>query len=105
MIKELSTNYKEQNNIDKNNVLNIVGNINATSYKSKSMYYEQIDDNVKKYYVSGVLKEEEFDDNMNIISESSKDYYLIIYINNKNNTFSVEPYDGKIFMSGDIDEK
>lgn len=103
LLKQLSRSYKKENSINKDNVLNIIGSIDATSYKSNKMYYEKINDNVTKYYVKGSLIKESLDENMNIVSNTLSDYYVIIYLNKNNDTFSVEPYDGKIFMSGDID--
>lgn len=103
LLKQLSSSYKKENNVNKDNVLNIIGSIDATSYKSNKMYYEAINENVTKYYVDGSLVKEEFDEYMNIVSNTSKEYYLIIYLNKKNDTFSVEPYDGEIFIEGDID--
>lgn len=105
LLKQLTRTYKKENNIDKNNVVNVLGNIEATSFNTEAMYYEIVNDNVNKYYVKGTLIKETLDDNMNINKQELSIYYLIVYLDNKKDTFSVEPYDGKNFIEGDIDGK
>ena len=62
-------------------------------------------DNVNKYYVKGTLIKETLGTNMNVNRQEIKIYYLIVYLDNKKDTFSIEPYDGKKFIEGDIDGK
>ena len=105
LLKQLTSSYKKENNIDENSVITVLGNIEATSFNTEAMYYETENDNVNKYYVKGTLIKEALDANMNINKQELKTYYLIVYLDNKKDTFSVEPYDGKIFIEGDIDGK
>lgn len=98
MMKQLNKNYIDENNVTIDNIFDYIEEINATNYKTKTVYYEKINDNVTKYYVKGILIKENFDDNMNVVSDTQLDYYLIIYIDNDSDTFSVEPYDGKLFL-------
>lgn len=94
----LSDNYKKNNNINKDNILNIFENIDLDStFVSKKMYYENISDSVTKYYVYGYIQKNQILDDDYIEKIEKRDIYYIVYIDNYNQTFSVEPYDGEIF--------
>ena len=56
------------------------------------MLYESVDKNINKYYVRGKLVNVG-EDEYKII----KDYYLNIYVDSRNNTFMISPYDGSLF--------
>lgn len=93
----LSNNYKKENKITEANVLEHFSDVPSDStFVSKKMYYEKIDDNITKYYVYGYFGEDILDD----YYESNKDLknvYYIVYLDSSKKIFSVEPYDGKVF--------
>ena len=69
------------------------------------MYYEQLNSGITKYYVYGeIQKNQIFDEG---IDESIKgeDAYFIVYIDWENEIFSIQPYDGEIFIGGVLNEK
>lgn len=102
----LSDDYKKKNKITVENVLDVFPNIKENStFDSRKMYYEVIDENINKYYVEGVFtKNQMFDDNVEIDLSEEKSYF-IVYIDIEKNIFTVEPYDGEIFIGGALDEK
>lgn len=89
----LDEEYIESNNITKDTLYNYINKLEGMySFKSKKIYYETLSTNFFKYYIYGKLQKE----GINGIIDS-KDYYLIIKLDLKNNLFSVTPYNGKIF--------
>lgn len=99
----LSDNYKENNNINKENVLTIFDEIDEDStFVSRKMYYENINDNITKYYVYGLIQKNLIYDDAYTEKIEGKDAYYIVYIDSNNKTFSIEPYSGEIFI-GDQD--
>ena len=99
VMKMLGNEYAKKNNIDSYNVLNKIGfDKDYASFSSKKMY--QVDVNSEKvvYYIYGLLNE-------NIMDEYpiGKEYYLKIDVDKKKMTFTVTPYEGKIF-EGDTNE-
>lgn len=89
--------FKKKNGITNNNVFDKIDKFdNLYSFQARKMYQQVVNDNVTKYYVKGYLI---VDDISNVISEM-KDYYIIVYLDTKNSTYSVTPYDGKIFVEG-----
>ena len=105
LLKTLDNSYKKKNKIDKDNVLSIFPNITGeVTFVSKKMYYEKVNNNVKKYYVKGLIKKNEIHD-FNIVEKEPEEYlYYIVVLDSSKQLFSVEPYDGKIFMDGDENE-
>ena len=63
------------------------------------MYYQKLSTNVTKYYVYGQIEEESYSGLGNTTDE-----YFVVYLDSSNKTFSIEPYDGEIFIGGDSDE-
>ena len=101
----LSNNYKKENNIDNNNVLELFVEIEEDSlFVSKKMYYEQINNNITKYYVHGQIKKNQILDDELIYREDYKDTYFIVYLDTENKTFAIEPYNGDIFIGGENNE-
>lgn len=89
----LSEEYQKTNNINSNNVYNYTGTINGNkSFSANKMFSQKINQNIYKYYVYGNLREE----TLNYTSEK-EDFYLIVFLNDKDMTFAVEPYNGDIF--------
>ena len=102
----INENYKKENKITEANVLGKFKEVAQDStFKSKKMYYEQLESGITKYYVYGeIQKNQIFDEG---IDENIKgeDAYFIVYIDWENEIFSIEPYDGKIFIGGVLNEK
>lgn len=95
--KILNEEYLKNNNITKENVLNIVPNISGNYvFGATSMYEQQLDKTTYKYYVKGYYYQETIDGN-----SSKTDYYVIVYFYTKSMTFSIEPYNGEMF-EGDL---
>lgn len=86
--------YKEKFGITKENVISKLKDfdIDTPSFRAEEMLYESVDKNINKYYVRGKLVSVG-EDEYKII----KDYYLIIYVDSRNNTFMISPYDGSLF--------
>lgn len=57
LLKVLSDTYKKKNKINANNVLKVFPSINGeATFVSKKMYYEKINNKIKKFYVKGIVK-------------------------------------------------
>lgn len=92
--------YKSKNNVTEDNILSMFPEVSSQStFLSKKMYYQKLSDNVKKYYVYGQIEEESYSGLGNTTDE-----YFIVYLDSSNKTFSIEPYDGEIFIGGDSNE-
>lgn len=106
LILLLNDNYKKENNITKDSVLGLFSNIDTDStFVSRKMYYEKINQNITKYYVKGYVEKNQLFDFEEIVQTNKTDMYFIVYLDSLNKTFSIELYDGKIFLEGDLDEK
>jgi len=96
----LDKRYIEENNISKNNIfekINVLeGNYN---FEGRKMYQQKLNDDTIKYYVYGYLRKEVMNPSL---AEDPIDYYVIVTLNTKNQTFSITPYDGEIFINGGI---
>ena len=104
----LGDKYKKENNIEKNNVLNLFGTIEQDStFVSKKMYYEKLNNNITKYYVYGYVEKIQMFDDEDVNKLDTKDMYFIVYIDNENKIFSIEPYSKNLFdnIGGDNNEK
>ncbi len=91
----LSENYQEVNNITKVNILNKLALLDKNkeySFEARKMYEEKINKNLIRYYIMGYLTEVVMDE-----YNPPSDYYLIIDFNPEDRTYSVTPYNGKIF--------
>lgn len=101
----LNDNYKNKNSINRENVLDLFTSVDLDStFVSNKMYYQEINGNITKYYVSGSIEKNQLYDGdytNNLVSEQT---YFIVYLDKKNKTFSIEPYSGEIFMNGDANE-
>lgn len=102
----LDDTYKEKNNITEDNVLSIFDEIGENyTFDSKKMYYQELNDDIVKYYVYGIAFENQIYDYTVLSDTDGKDFYFVVYMDTKNEIFSIEPYDGKIFLEGDTNEK
>ena len=100
VIVSLSSDYKKNNNITKENVLsNITETLENSNIVSKKMYYQNITESLKKFYTSSELVVEDFDG-----IKQRKTVYYIVYIDSKNKTFAIEPYNGEVFLGGEYNE-
>lgn len=96
----LDNKYKKDNSIDKNNVIDIIGSLDGNySFEGRKMYEQRINDNTEKYYVYGYLRKEVMNPSL---AEDPIEYYIIVTLDTKNQTFSITPYDGEIFVNGGI---
>ena len=101
----LSDNYKNENKIDKNNVINLFDTIETDStFVSKKMYYEKLNNNITKYYVYGHIEKNQIVDDEFTNKSEYKEMYFIVYLDSNNKTFSIEPYSGEIFIGGENNE-
>ena len=105
LLSVVSDNYKKENNIDINNVLNVFSEIEEDSiFISKKMYYEKINNNITKYYVYGHTEKNQILDDEITLNNEYNDQYFIVYLDTTNKTFAIEPYSGELFIGGEIDE-
>lgn len=105
LLSVISDNYKKENNIDTNNVLNVFSEIEEDSiFISKKMYYEKINNNITKYYVYGHTEKNQILDDEITLNNEYNDQYFIVYLDTTNKTFAIEPYSGELFIGGEIDE-
>ena len=103
----LDNDYKSKNKINEDNVLSVLPEVTGQStFISKKMYYQKLNENVTKYYVYGQIEEESFSG----VGDAT-DAYFIVYLDSLNKTFSIEPYseenfknDEESFIGGDTDE-
>lgn len=98
----LDSSYKKKNKINSDNLFDKIGKLDEFyDFEARKMYEEVVNEHLVKYYVYGYLNINDIFNN----ESSSKDYYIIIYLDSKNSTYSVEPYDGKLFKNGGINER
>lgn len=101
----LSDDYKSKNSVTKDDVMNLFPNIDITStFVSEKMYYSMLSENITKYYVQGYIENNQIYDEEVLQNNNSESVYFIVYLDTEQNIFSIEPYDGKIFIEGDLDE-
>lgn len=93
LLKVLDDDYINSKNINVSNVYDFLtrydGNVN---FNSRKMYEEQVSNNVTKYYVYGYVERDIMDSFPEQIDE-----YFIVKLDSKNQTFTIQPYDGDIF--------
>lgn len=105
LLSVISNNYKKENNINVNNVLNIFSAIEEDSiFISKKMYYEKINNNITKYYVFGHVEKNQIVDDEIALEKEYENQYFIVYLDTTNKTFAIEPYSGELFIGGEINE-
>ena len=99
----LNDNYKKNNKITKDNILEILPEASENdTFVSNKMYYSKITKDITKYYVSGYIEQNKLFDGEIISGIDSNQVYFIVYLNSNEKIFSIEPYDGKIFTEGDL---
>ena len=103
----LNDNYKKENNITKENIMNLFSDVNENStFITKKMYYQNISNNITKYYVYGIIQDNYLFEDEDITQLESIDKYFIVYLDTNNKTFSIEPYSKELFekLGGDNNE-
>lgn len=100
----LDSQYIQQNSITVSNVLEKVTKINSQEpdYHIKQMHIQE-SDRVSLYYISGYLKE-------NAKSQQYRVTYFIVYLDNYNATYAIEPiakakYDGLVQKGQEVGNK
>lgn len=89
----LNENYKNENNITKENISNFINiNIGNISFNPYKMFEQRLSKNVYKYYIKGYIRKDTFSG-----VGPKEEFYIIIIMNQSNLTFSVMPYDGEMF--------
>lgn len=102
----LNDTYKNKNKITTDNVLNKLPNVDVDStFVSNKMYYQQLKNNVTKYYVRGYIEENQISDNFDTNKLNRNEVYFIVYLDTEQKIFSIEPYSGDIFMDGENNEE
>ena len=92
--------YKKKNSVS--SLYDIVPN--NSEFASRKMYYEELNNNITKYYVQGYTISNAYDVDLKYYYTNRKNLYFIVYLNRDNNTFSIEPYGGDIFIEGVLNE-
>lgn len=89
----LNDKYEKDNNVNSSNFYNYFTPSNSLRiFSPKKMFVQRMSKTLYKYYVFGYVEEELMD-----MYGERNNYYIIIYLDGKNMTFSVEPYDGSMF--------
>lgn len=102
----VSEEYKKENKITDENVLNLFFDVEKDStFVSEKMYYEIITSNITKYYVKGHIEINTIMDDSPLEAKDYDSVYFIVYLNSSDKLFSIEPYDGEIFREGDTNEE
>ena len=78
----------------------------SSTFISKKMYYQDINDNITKYYVFGTIEENYLLEEVEYRELKTQDAYFIVYLDTSNKTFSIEPYSKELFekLGGDNNE-
>lgn len=94
LMKLLDEEYITNNNINSNNIYNNLENLNGNyTFDAKEIYYEELSDNVIKYYVYGHIIE----DTINGYSTNKLETYYIVKMDTQNMTFNISPSNENIF--------
>ena len=89
----LSDEYKKNNEVTKDNLYIFLNQLSGVyNFNPKKMFVQQINKNVYKFYVYGVISEEMMD-----LASDETDFYIVVILDRENTTFSIEPYDGNVF--------
>lgn len=86
----LDRDYKQKNKINSENVFNYIKAYSDSQYSfiGSTMYSVDINSNVTEYLVKGNIEKQMID------SSTLEKYYVIVKVDNKNNTFSIIPDNG-----------
>lgn len=102
----LDENYKNENNIAENEVLSLFPVVDqGSTFVSTKMYYQNISNNITKYYVEGYIEKDQLVNENETNKLERQNTYFIVYLDSNKKIFSVTPYSGEIFMDGELNEK
>jgi len=88
----LDTEYIKEHSITKANVLKHVEEVyEMPEFQTQKMYVEEINENIEKYYVKGVLGQYSMFEEDSEYNEE-REFIVTIIINHENMTFSVIPF-------------
>ena len=105
MMLVLNDEYKQNNNVKQENVLDLFPNVEESStFVSTKMYYETLSSNITKYYVKGYIEKNVLSD-LNSNNLEKEEMYFIIYLDSESQLFSIEPYSGELFIGGEQNGK
>ena len=106
MMLVLNDDYRIKNKITEDNILDLFPKIEqGSTFVSTKMYYENINTNIKKYYVQGYIETNQLVNLEDSVNLETKKLYFIVYLDTENKIFSIEPYSGDIFMDGEKNEE
>jgi len=93
----LDSEYITSNNITEDNIFEFLPSLTTDLYtiNSRKMYQQQLSDAITKYYVYGFVVKNEFADDA--LTSNRQEAYYIVTLDASNLTFTIMPYDGKIF--------
>lgn len=95
ILKILDSDYKNQNNIDINNINNFIDNLDGNyNFVSKKIYYNELSKDIIIYYIKGYLVSDELD----VVDSNKLDKYYIVKFDLNNNLFSIIPDNGSKYM-------
>ena len=91
--KVLNDKYKEDNIINKDNILNKLDNLQNKNYsfQARKMYYLENTDGYT-YYIYGYLILDNYSDDT-----IKNDYYIIVNVDKEYSIFDIIPYNGELF--------
>lgn len=91
----LDSNYIDKNNITVDNVFNFIP-IYDGEYTQNSirMYSQEINSYMTKYYVKYIINQSIMD----VVTEDIVQYAIVV-LNERELSFSIEPYDGEMFIN------
>ncbi len=91
--------YKKENKVTKDSITDLFPSVEGDStFVSKKMYYQQLNNNITKYYVYGIIEKNEFFEDYSTNNSNNIETYFIVYLDSTSKTFSIEPYSGDLFL-------
>lgn len=94
----LTPSYINEQKITAENVLNkipLLPDDGDYSFNPRKMYQQQQTETIIKYYIFGYVEKNEF---MSTTTSNPQPAYYIVTLDNAHLTFSIMPYDGKVFQ-------
>ena len=102
LINVLTSKYKKKNKISELNVLDEFPKVTQSStFLSKKMYYKNLKKGINKYYVFGVIRPNILHDYEAVKENEEQEVYFVVVLDSNKQVFSIEPYDGEVFIGGD----
>lgn len=94
LLSLIDEDYKSEKKINSKNVFKFVTDLSDARYtfSNATIYYKKISSRLKKYYVKGSIIKQSFSED-----EENIEYYVVVNVDSKNNTFSIIPDNGNLF--------